>query len=83
MDTSKSLARMKLSRNITLGKVVAEDDSHITYRYGYLNVGVLKEAQLIYDVHQEFMTEPCEPDKVGYEFLNELYCITDDNNKGV
>jgi hypothetical protein len=71
-NTPKHIARLKLSRNIALGKVVAENETHVIYRYGYLNIGVLKELDLIVDVHNEFMAEPYEPDLDTYININEF-----------
>jgi hypothetical protein len=77
-DTSYKLARKKLNRNIALGKLVREDDTYATYRYGYLNVTVNKNIGVIVDVHQEFMVDPVDIDKDAYKQYNEEHGIPTD-----
>jgi hypothetical protein len=63
-------AAIKLSRDIALAKVFAEDDRHTIYRYGYLQIGVDKQRGAIVDVHQEYAIEPTEIDEAERERLN-------------
>jgi hypothetical protein len=79
-NTNKKLARLKLSRNIAVSQKVSDTDTHAVFRYGYLNITVRKDANIIVDCHQEFMTEPCEPDHDGKDFIDDLYSLKEDDD---
>jgi hypothetical protein len=77
-DTSKKTARLKLSRNIALGRVVEENDVFVTYQYGFLFMRVRKLDDTIVDVHNEFRVKPYEPDLDAYIGINDLYGLSNE-----
>ncbi len=74
-NVGRKLAQIKLSRNIELATVYAENESNVIYQYGQLYIGVLKSLDLIVDVHQELVPSPSPIDSFRKATLNREYGI--------
>lgn len=66
-NITKFNARRKLSRNIALATLYSEDDVFQEFSYGNLFIRVIKDKDLVCDVHTEFTYNPVPIDQEQYE----------------